>query len=113
MAHFAQIENGIVKQVIVVDNSNAETEEQGIAFCKQLLGQDTEWVQTSYNNNIRKRFAGIGYIYDADNDVFIRPQPYPSWDVNEDFEWQAPVDMPDDGNIYLWDEENFRWYLPE
>lgn len=79
MAHFAQIQNGIVVQVIVVSNdvildeNNNESEAIGIEFCKSLYGDKTEWLQTSYNGNFRGRYAGIGMIYDADLDEFREP----------------------------------------
>lgn len=82
MAHFAELdENNIVMRVIVVSNSDLlnengeETEQKGIEFCKSLFGQDTKWVQTSYNNNIRKYFAGIGYTYNEELDEFVPPEP--------------------------------------
>jgi len=84
MAHFAQLDdNNIVTQVIVVANDEllldgVESEVKGISFCKSLFGEDTKWKQTSYNGNIRKNYAGIGYTYDASNDYFYAPQPYPS-----------------------------------
>lgn len=70
MAHFARLENNVVTQVIVVDNNEAPDEATGIAFCKSLFGDDTEWVQTSYNNNFRGIFAGIGITYDPIADIF-------------------------------------------
>jgi len=73
MAHFAKIENNTVTQVIVVNNEEVPNEATGIAFCKSLYGQDTQWVQTSYNNNFRGIFAGIGYTYDGEK--FIAPKP--------------------------------------
>lgn len=85
MAHFAELdENNIVMRVIVVSNSDLlnengeETEQKGIEFCKSLFGQDTKWVQTSYNNNIRKYFAGIGYTYNQELDEFVPPEVEPS-----------------------------------
>ena len=84
MAHFAEIDaNGVVQRVIVVANKDTadvdgnESEAIGVAFCQKLLGGN--WVQTSYNGNFRKRYAGIGYKYDADLDAFVPPQPYPYW----------------------------------
>ena len=80
MAHFAELdENNVVTQVIVVANEEllldgVENEDKGIAFCKSLLGEDTRWVQTSYNGNIRKNYAGIGYTYDVNQDVFVAPE---------------------------------------
>lgn len=79
MAHFARVENNIVREVIVVNNevikdaNGVEQESIGIAFCKSLYGQDTEWLQTSYNGNFRGRYAGSGMIYDAQKDEFLFP----------------------------------------
>ena len=122
MAHFAQInDSNIVQQVIVVADSDAANEAAGIAFCKSLLGSDTNWVQTSYNNNIRHRYAGIGMKYDSTNDVFYYQQPYPSWVLNTStWEWEAPVALPDDAGVddpdnptefveYTWDEDTTSW----
>ena len=78
MAHFAKIDlNNIVKQVEVVSNDVAITEQDGIDFLKQTHGDRFAWVQTSYNCNFRKQFAGVNFVYDEDNDIFIAPQPYP------------------------------------
>lgn len=114
MAHFAQLENNIVTQVIVVNNqelldeNNVEQEEKGIAFCQSLLGGN--WKQTSYNANIRKNYAGAGYTYDAERDAFIPPKPYASWILNEDTcRWEAPVAFPDDEKTYTWNEETVSW----
>ena len=114
MAHFAQIdENNIVTQVIVLADSDCgggqypEADPIGAAFCNNLLGGI--WKQTSYNNNFRKRYAGIGYTFDAEKDMFIAPQPYPSWTLDDEGDWQAPVPYPDDGKVYEWDEENQTW----
>ena len=119
MAHFAQLdENNIVTQVIVVSNEDIkdsignENEEVGIAFCKILLGRDTIWKQTSYNNSIRKNYAGIGFTYDAIRDAFIAPKPFNSWILNESTcIWESPVLYPNDGNMYSWDEETTSWML--
>jgi hypothetical protein len=91
MAHFAQIQDGIVTQVIVVHNNellvdNVEVESKGSEFCESLFGG--VWVQTSYNNNFRKQYAGVGYSYDPVADVFIAPQPDPSWTLDENYDWQ-------------------------
>ena len=120
MAHFAQLdEHNIVLQVIVVANSDAPNESTGIAFCRNLLGADTKWVQTSYNANIRFRYAGIGMKYDSTNDVFYAQSPYASWTLNTStWEWEAPVAMPDDEGYnendaeyvsYTWDEASTSW----
>jgi hypothetical protein len=112
MAHFAQIENGIVVNVIVVNNNELlvdgiEQEQKGIEFCQSLFGGD--WKQTSYNGTIRKQYASVGYSYDETADVFIVPQPFPSWMLDANYDWQAPIDYPADGNDYEWDEANQVW----
>ena len=116
MAHFAQLdENNVVTQVIVVANDEllldgVENETKGIMFCKSLLGDDTRWVQTSYNGNIRKNYAGIGYTYDPVADHFFAPQPYPSWTLDENAKWQAPVPYPvEEGKFFTWDEPTLSW----
>ena len=115
MAHFAQLDdNNTVTQVIVVANeelldNGVESEAKGIAFCKSLLGEDTKWVQTSYNGNIRKRYAGVGYTYDVDKDAFIKPQPYLSWTLDANLNWQPPVPMPEEEKVYSWSEINQQW----
>ena len=112
MAHFAQIENGLVVNVIVVNNNELlvdgiEQEQKGVEFCQSLFGGD--WKQTSYNGTIRKQYAGVGYTYDVTADVFIAPQPYPSWSLDANYDWQAPIDYPADGKFYSWDEANQVW----
>jgi hypothetical protein len=115
MAHFAQLnEENLVTQVIVVanqdtaDQDGVENEAIGIEFCTNLLGG--RWVQTSYNANIRKNYAGIGYKYDATLDAFIPPQPFESWTLNEETaQWEAPTPYPDDGKRYSWDEATTSW----
>tara|TARA_Y100000310_G_scaffold312936_1_gene360752 strand:+ start:889 stop:1266 length:378 start_codon:yes stop_codon:yes gene_type:complete len=121
MAHFAKIEDGVVTKVIVINNEDVENEDGveqefvGIAFCKNLFGNDTTWIQTSYNNNFRKRYAGLGYTYDSEKDIFIKPQPYPSWSLDAEGDWQAPVVKPDDFTgedglfKYVWDEPTMSW----
>ena len=115
MAHFAQLdENNIVTQVIVVANDEllldgVENEDKGIAFCKSLLGDNTRWVQTSYNASIRKNYAGVGYTYDSVADHFVAPQTYPSWTLNADAQWEAPTPMPTDDKRYTWDETTTSW----
>tara|TARA_R110000822_G_scaffold63288_2_gene155546 strand:+ start:381 stop:737 length:357 start_codon:yes stop_codon:yes gene_type:complete len=114
MAHFAQIENDLVTQVIVVDNNDTideqgtEVEAIGIQFCTNILGGT--WLQTSYNGNIRKNYAGIGYTYDSDNDAFYAPKPYASWLLDSTtYLWEAPTAYPDDGKYYSWDEDTTSW----
>lgn len=108
MAHFAEIDsNNIVIRVLVVDNS---LEHRGADFLSNDLGLGGTWIQTSYNNNIRKNYAGIGYTYDATRDAFIPPKPYESWVLNEDTcQWDAPTPYPSDGQIYRWNEELQQW----
>ena len=104
MAHFAEILNGVVQRVTVVhDNHEAE----GAQFCHDLLGG--EWVQCSYNNRIRKQFPGAGYAYDSTADVFIAPQPYPSWTLDSNHDWQPPTPKPSTGGPYRWSEEELAW----
>ena len=126
MAHFASLdENNIVTQVIVVDNrditdphTGQEDEILGIAFCKKLLGGN--WVQTSYNNNFRVRYAGIGYSYNKDLDAFIPPSPFPSWVLNsETADWESPIGPAPEFTEeeqeafanYVWNEETTEWDL--
>ena len=105
MAHFAQLDdNNIVLNVIVVSN---EYEANGEQYCADTFGG--RWIQTSYNHNIRKQFAGIGYTYNADADVFVAPQPFPSWSLDENHDWQPPTPMPTDGKHYRWDEDDQEW----
>ena len=114
MAHFAQLdENNVVTQVIVVHNNECldangvESEAVGVEFCTRLFGG--RWVQTSYNGNIRKNYAGIGYTYRDDIDAFVPPQPYSSWVLNDKTQWEAPVAMPTDDKMYSWDETQQNW----
>jgi hypothetical protein len=127
MAHFCQLdENNVVTQVIVVsnddcsDSNGVEVEEIGVAFCKKLLGADTNWKQTSYNNSIRVRYAGIGYTYDETLDAFIAPQPFASWVLNEETaDWESPVGPApalteaevEASSFYKWDEDGGEWIL--
>jgi hypothetical protein len=114
MAHFAQLnENNVVLQVIVVHNNElmingVESEAKGITFCQTLFGG--KWIQTSYNGSIRKNYAGVGYLYDANRNAFIPPKPFASWTLNETTcQWDAPTSMPTDGKMYLWNEETSSW----
>ena len=117
MAHFAKLdENNVVTQVIVVANKDTsdadgvEKEHIGAAFCESLLGGN--WKQTSYNGNIRKNYAGIGFTYNPDIDAFVPPKPFDSWVLNNDTaQWEAPVPMPEDGQMYQWDEDTTAWVL--
>ena len=114
MAHFARIdENGVVQQVVVVDNkdtadaSGVEKEHIGAAYLEKILGGT--WKQTSYNGNMRKNYAGIGYTYRSDIDAFVPPQPFASWMLNADAQWEPPTPIPTDGKMYSWDEATTNW----
>lgn len=118
MAHFAELdENNKVIRVIVVNNdvlldNGVESEPKGVAFCKSLFGDDTKWVQTSYNGTFRKHYAGKEFIYDADFDAFIPPKPYPSWKLNyETFRWECPIPKPaeQEGYEWVWGELGQEW----
>lgn len=116
MAYFAQIdEDGTVLQVISVSNTDApdpapsHSEPLGQAFIANVLGLPGEWRQTSYHGNFRKQYCGPGYTYDADADVFIAPQPFPSWSLDADHDWQPPTPMPTEGGPWIWDEESLSW----
>ncbi len=117
MAHFAKLdENNVVIDVNVVNNDDVhnlpfpESEQVGIDFLTAWSGGYTNWKQTSYNANFRKNYAGIGYTYRDDIDAFVPSQPFASWTLNEaTAQWEAPVAMPNDGNLYIWDEDNQQW----
>jgi len=118
MAHFAKLdENNVVLEVNVVHNNEllengVESEAKGIQFLIDWSGGYTNWKQTSYNGNIRKNYAGIGYTYDAQRDAFIPPQPFPSWGLNESTcLWDAPTPMPNNGQRYYWDEPTTSWVV--
>jgi len=105
MAHFAQVDsNNKVLRVLVVSNDD---EHRGQEFLAEDLGLGGTWIQTSYNNNIRKQYAGIGFSYDETADVFIAPSPFPSWQLDGNHDWQPPTPRPD-GNFY-WDEDTGQW----
>ena len=113
MANFAELDNNnIVLRVISVHNNECkdqngnENEAIGTLFCHNLLGG--RWIQTSYNNNIRKQLAGIGYMYNSEADVFITPQPCPSWTLDINHDWQPPVIKPTEG-MWSWNEETLSW----
>ena len=120
MAYFAKIGlNSEVIDVLAVHNNEllnsdgVEQEQLGINFLTTLTGHSS-WVQTSYNHNIRKNYAGIGYTYDETRDAFIAPKPYSSWILNETTcKWESPVDKPNDGKIYIWNEETTAWDIFE
>ena len=98
MAHFAEIKDGVVQQVIVAEQDFINS---------GLVGDSFNWVQTSYGNNFRKQYAGIGYTYDSANDVFISPQPYPSWTLDVNHDWNPPTPKPD--GDFIWNESTQSW----
>ena len=125
MAHFAELESKtdptgftsdthlIVKRVVVVGNDCVPSDEHvdGETWCVNFFGGGT-WKQTSYNNNFRKQYAGIGYVYNASKNKFLTPQPYASWALDGSDDWKAPVTYPaGDQSAYSisWDEDNLRW----
>ena len=115
MAHFATLdESNIVTRVevvnndVILDGDGVEQEQLGKDFLTSLYSAGN-YVQTSYNNNIRKQWASRGYTYDAAKDKFIRPQPYPSWALDGNDDWQPPVVKPDDGKYYYWNEGITNW----
>ena len=117
MAHFAKLDlNNIVTEVLVVNNDvllkadGTESELKGKQFLNSLFGSAT-WIQTSYNNNFRKQYAGVKYSYDKINDVFICPQPYNSWSLDSNFDWQPPTPRPKGDGLYNWNEDTLTWDL--
>jgi len=121
MAYFAKLGTGnIVEQVISINNSvitdanGVEQEQLGVDFINKLYNTRDVWKQTSYNNNIRKNYAGIGYQYDQTRDAFIAPKPFNSWILNEDTcKWESPIPYPQDNNKYNWNEQTKSWDLRE
>lgn len=117
MAHFAELdENDVVIRVVVVDNrdtsdsNGVEREHIGSAHLEKILGG--HWRQTSYNATFRKNYAGIGYTYSGSLDAFIPPKPYPSWILDQQScLWQAPIQQPQDGQQYIWNENNQAWQV--
>lgn len=117
MAHFAELNiDNIVIRVLVVNNdqlldaSGIENEQAGIGFLQGIFGADTRWVQTSYNANFRKNYAGIGYTYDQTRDAFIAPNTFPSWTLDDvTCQWTPPVPYPQDGKYYIWNEKVGYW----
>jgi len=123
MAHFCQLdENNVVTQVVVAnedtsDANGVEAEEIGVAFCKKLLGADTNWKQTSYNNSFRVRYAGIGYSFSEELNAFIPPKPWPSFVLNEETaDWVSPLGAAPElteeeiasRSFYRWDEDAYQ-----
>ena len=108
MAHFAEIDNDnkVVRVLVVPD----EQEHRGQDFLANDLGLGGRWVRTSYNANIRKNYAGIGFDYDQSRDAFIAPKPFDSWLLDEETcQWKAPIEYPTDGLMYQWNEDKKDW----
>ncbi len=121
MAYFAKLGTGnIIEKVIsinnfvITDSNGIEQEQLGVDFINKLYNTRDVWKQTSYNNNFRKNYAGIGYHYDQARDAFIAPKPFNSWILNEDTcRWESPIPYPQDNNNYKWNEQNQSWDLIE
>lgn len=122
MAHYALInhENLVVEVITGVDENETQIDLDG----SEIGGSTEAWEQfyqtrpwfegltckrTSYNNNIRKQFAGIGFTYDPNADIFILPRPYLSWSLDENYDWQPPIPRPNDGLMYFWNEDDQDW----
>lgn len=116
MAHFAELDNNnnvirtiVISNADILDENGIEREHLGVAICVTVAGSGT-WKQTSYNNNFRKMFATPGMKYAADKDVFYNPTgPFPSWVLDNNYDWQPPTPYPDDGKLYRWDEPTLAW----
>ena len=110
MAHFAKLGVGNkIETILEVSDDIATNEQAGVDFLNSLHGTNNVWKQT-YTNGTRKNYAGIGYKYDTTRDAFISSKPYSSWILNETTcQWEAPVDKPDDGKEYTWDEATTNW----
>jgi len=124
MAHFAELNssNEVLRVVVIsnddVDANGGDESAQAETFVASIVPHSedgTAWKQTSYNNNFRKQYAGIGVTYDASKDKFILPQPYPSWSLDSNDDWEAPVTYPTvteiDSNLVIisWNEDNQKW----
>ncbi len=105
MAHFAEInsDNEVVRVLVVPDSQ----EHRGQEFLADDLGLGGNWIQTSFNNKIRKQFAGIGFSYNSELDIFISPKPFDSWQLDENCDWQPPTPKPE--GYYFWDEKSRNW----
>lgn len=118
MAHFAKLDsNNVVIDVVVVNNldcfdfdNGCEREQMGIEYCQQLFNDySSRWIQSSYTGRIRGNHASVGFTYDEELDVFLKPKPFESWVLNTTtWDWDAPIPMTDDDNIYYWDEDLYQ-----
>ena len=125
MAYFAKLGTGnIVEKVISINNAvitdanGVEQEQLGVDFINKLYNTRDVWKQTSYNNNIRKNYAGIGYQYDQTRDAFIAPKPFNSWILNEDTcLWESPIAKPttelEENQYYSWNESIINWEVKD
>jgi hypothetical protein len=118
MAHFAELNssNEVLRVIVVsnddVDANGGDQHADAETFVTTIVPYGTggdSWKQTSYNNNFRKQYAGTGYTYDSSKNKFIQPQPYSSWALDSNDDWQAPVNKPDDGKMYIWNETDTQW----
>jgi hypothetical protein len=105
MSHWAEIDNNNKVLRVLVGDNNDPAGDEGYQWLIDNLGGT--WIKTSYNSNIRGIYAGIGYTYNPDEDIFVTPQPYPSWIRSGSF-WDAPTPMPLKGK-WIWDEQNLTW----
>jgi len=128
MAHFAELNSSnVVLQIVVISNDEVDANggdlsddaETFVGTIVPHTSGGTAWKQTSYNNKFRKQYAGMGYTYDATNNVFIEPKPHASWTLNGSFDWQAPVTYPSvtkiggEEALIRWDETNKKWLATE
>ena len=108
MAHYAFLDQNNIVTEVIVGKDETDTTHDWEQFYGEFRGQVCK--RTSYHGNIRKNYAGIGYTYDSERDAFIPPKPFPSWVlVEETCRWNAPVDYPNDGKAYHWDENTTNW----
>jgi len=127
MAHFAELDinNKVIRVVVgcnidIADNGGEQSEQAAQYFLttSPLSPEGVKWVQTSINNNFRKQYAGIGYTFDSIKNKFIKSQPFPSWSLDSNDDWQAPTPRPvtsvqkeGEQDPYVWDEENLKWKM--
>lgn len=107
MAHYAFLDGNNIVTEVIVGKDETDTPHDWENYYAAIRGR--RCVRTSYNGNIRKQYAGIGYRYDPSADVFIAPQPFPSWSLDTDHDWQPPNPMPKDGKLYVWNEAVQSW----
>ena len=108
MAHYAYLDNDNIVIAVTVGKDETELIDGLDTETYYALGTEYTVKRTSYNGNIRKQYCGIGFSYDPIADVFIAPQPYPSWSLDENFDWQPPTPRPTEG-LWYWDESTLTW----